>query len=264
MLHVASTSRNGYRCAFRHYSWRNTATGVNQGAIWYAESRERVRVVLDESLRETALEAVSRLRLSVSHARIPPPLKDSPKCPRCALVSICLPDEVSALGGSDLAPRPIAVNRDEALPLVVQSQRARISKKGNTLTIADEEQGDTTVRLIDVSDVSLFGNVSITTPALAALMEREIPVTFHSHSGWFRGMAHGVGHRNVEVRTAQYRSSFEDGFRLRFARGFGCREDTQPANNPAPQLAGRSRCPESGARSPEGGAKIDGRRDIRE
>ena len=191
---------------------------VNQGAIWYAESRERVRVVLDESLRETALEAVSRLRLSVSHARIPPPLKDSPKCPRCALVSICLPDEVSALGGSDLAPRPIAVNRDEALPLVVQSQRARISKKGNTLTIADEEQGDTTVRLIDVSDVSLFGNVSITTPALAALMEREIPVTFHSHSGWFRGMAHGVGHRNVEVRTAQYRSSFEDGFRLRFAR----------------------------------------------
>ena len=191
---------------------------VNEGAIWYAESRERVRVVLDESLRETALEAVSRLRLSVSHARIPPPLKDSPKCPRCALVSICLPDEVSALGGSDLAPRPIAVNRDEALPLVVQSQRARISKKGDTLTIADEEQGDTTVRLIDVSDVSLFGNVSITTPALSALMEREIPVTFHSHGGWFRGMAHGVGHRNVEVRTAQYRSSFEDGFRLRFAR----------------------------------------------
>ena len=36
-----------------------------------------------------------------------------------AMVSICLPDEVSALGGSDLAPRPIAVGTDEALPLVV-------------------------------------------------------------------------------------------------------------------------------------------------
>jgi CRISPR-associated endonuclease Cas1 len=107
---------------------------------------------------------------------------------------------------------------DEALPLVVQSQRARINKEGDTLKIVDEEQGETKVRLIDVSDVALFGNVAITTPALSALFEREIPVTFHSHGGWFRGVAHGVGHRNVEVRTAQYRSSFDDTFCLRFSR----------------------------------------------
>ena len=191
---------------------------VEEGAIWYAESRERVRVALDDELRHAAREAVSRLRLTVAHGRIPPPLRDSPKCPRCALVSVCLPDEVSALGGSDLAPRPIAVAADEALPLVVQSQRARIAKEGDTLKIADEEQGDTTVRLMEVSDVALFGNVAITSPALAALMERDIPVTFHSHGGWFRGVAHGLGHRNVEVRTAQYRASFDDGLRLRFAR----------------------------------------------
>ena len=191
---------------------------VEEGAIWYAKSRERVRITLTDELRQTTREAVSRLRLTVSHGRIPPPLRDSPKCPRCALVSICLPDEVSALGGSDLAPRPIAVGTDEALPLVVQSQRARVGKDGDTLRIADEEQGDTTVRLNEVSDVALFGNVSISTPALTALMEREIPVTFHSHGGWFRGIAHGVGHRNVEVRTAQYRSSFDESFRLRFSR----------------------------------------------
>ncbi|MGH6678192.1 MAG: CRISPR-associated endonuclease Cas1, partial [Bradyrhizobium sp.] len=105
-----------------------------------------------------------------------------------------------------------------ALPLVVQSQRARIAKDGETLKIIDEEQGDTQVRLIDISDVALFGNVSITTPALAALFEREIPVTFHSHSGWFRGVAHGIGHRNVEVRTAQYRLSFDEPACLRFAK----------------------------------------------
>ena len=191
---------------------------MEEGAIWYAESRERVRVALDDDLRNATRDAVSRLRLTVAHGRIPPPLRDSPKCPRCALVSVCLPDEVSALGGSDLAPRPIAVPADEALPLVVQSQRARITKTGDTLKIADEERGDTTVRLIEVSDVALFGNVAITTPALAALMEREIPVTFHSHGGWFRGMTHGVGHRNVEVRTAQYRASFDEGACLRFAR----------------------------------------------
>ena len=191
---------------------------VEEGAIWYAESRERVRVALNDELRIAAREAVSGLRLTVAHGCIPPPLTDSPKCPRCALVSICLPDEMRTLGGSDLAPRPIAVGADESLPLIVQSQRARVTKEGETLKIADEERGDTTVRLNDVSDVALFGNISITTPALASLMEREIPVGFHSHGGWFRGVAHGIGHRNVEVRTAQYRSSFDENYCLGFAR----------------------------------------------
>lgn len=191
---------------------------VTEGAIWYAESRERVRLALDDALRTAARTAVHELRLLVAQGRIPPPLTDSPKCPRCALVAICLPDEVAALRGSPLAPRPIAVPADEALPLVVQSQRARISKEGETLKISDEEQGDTTVRLIDVSDLVLFGNAHITTPALATLLERDIPVTFLSHGGWFRGIAHGLGHRNVELRTAQYRQSFDDAFCLRFAR----------------------------------------------
>ena len=191
---------------------------VSEAAIWYAESRERVRIALDDALRTAARTAVHELRLLVAQGRIPPPLTDSPKCPRCALVAICLPDEVAALQGSQLAPRPIAVPADDALPLVVQSQRARIGKEGETLKITDEEQGETTVRLIDVSDVVLFGNVHITTPALTTLLERDIPVTFLSHGGWFRGIAHGLGHRNVELRTAQYRQSFDEAFCLRFAR----------------------------------------------
>jgi CRISPR-associated endonuclease Cas1/CRISPR-associated protein Cas4 len=191
---------------------------VDEGAIYYAESRERVRIVFDDALRAAARTAVSDLRLTVSQSRIPPPLKDSPKCPRCALVTVCLPDEIRALSGSSLAPRPIAVPPDEALPLVVQSQHARIGKEGETLKISDEEQGETRVRFIEISDVALFGNVSITTPALSALLEREIPVTFHSHGGWFRGVAHGIGHRNVEVRTAQYRMSFDESSCLRFSK----------------------------------------------
>lgn len=191
---------------------------VEEGVIWYAGSRERVRVTPDNELRLATQDAVSRLRLTVAHGRIPPPLIDSPKCPRCALVSICLPDEMRSLNGSNIAPRPISISADEATPLIIQSQRAYVTKKGDTLKIADEEQGDITVRLNDVSDVALFGNVSITTPALSSLMDREIPVAFHSHGGWFRGVAHGIGHRNVEVRTAQYRLSFDRNYCLRFSR----------------------------------------------
>lgn len=191
---------------------------VAEGAIWYAESRERVRVVLDDALRAAARAAVSGLQLLVAQGRIPPPLDDSPKCPRCALVGICLPDEVAALRGSALAPRPIAVPTNAALPLHIQSQRARVAKDGETLRISEDGGAETVVRFIDISDVALFGHVNITTPALTALLERDIPVTFHSHGGWLRGIAHGLGHRNVEPRTAQYRASFDDAFRLRFAR----------------------------------------------
>ena len=192
---------------------------LNEGAIWYVESRERVRVALDDALRQATRDAIYHLRVAVHHGHIPLPLEDSPKCPRCALVSICCPDETRVLGGSNVVPRPISIGQDDALPLIVQSQRASIRKQGDTLKISDEESGDTIVRLIEVSDVVLHGNVSITTPALSALFEREIPVAFHSHGGWLRGIAHGVGHRNVEVRTAQYKSSFDDSFCLRFARG---------------------------------------------
>lgn len=191
---------------------------TEEGAIYYAGSRERVRIPFDDDLREAAGAAVSGLRLIVAQGRMPPPLRDSPKCPRCALVTVCLPDEIASLAGSHLAPRTIAVPKDDALPLVVQSQRARISKEAETLKISEDEGEATRVRLIDISDVALFGNISITTPALTTLLEREIPVTFHSHGGWFRGIAHGIGHRNVEVRTAQYRMSFDQEACLRFAR----------------------------------------------
>ena len=192
---------------------------VKEGAVYYAHSRERVRIALDDQLRDLAKDTVRELRATVAQGQIPPPLQDSPKCPRCSLVAICMPDEVRALNGSTLSPRPIAIASDQALPLVVQSHRAHIRKQGNTLRIADADEEEVVARMIDVSDVALFGNVSITTSALTALLEREIPIAFHSFNGWFQGLAHGVGHRNVEVRTAQYRRSFDADFCMRFSKG---------------------------------------------
>ncbi len=191
---------------------------VEEGMIYYAGSKERVPVILSDDLIQSTLAAVRNLRNTVAEARIPPPLEDSPKCPRCALVSVCLPDEISSLHGSDLSPRSIAVPADDALPLILQSQRVRVSKRGETLTIEEEEKERVVVRLNEISDVGLFGQCNITTPALTALLEREIPVTFHSHGGWFRGVAHGLGHKNVEIRTEQYRKSFDDQFKVRFSR----------------------------------------------
>ena len=102
---------NGYRCT--------------EGVLYFAESRERVRVVFDEALRAATRGAIGGLRLVAVGGRIPPPLRDSPKCPRCSLVGICLPDEVNHFHRTGSAPRPIAVRRDEMQRQTLRGGRSR-------------------------------------------------------------------------------------------------------------------------------------------
>ena len=71
--------------------------------------------------------------------QIHPPLEDSPKCARCSLVGICLPDEVNFLRRQDNPPRPLAIPRDQALPLYVQARGAKLAKKGETLEVIVED-----------------------------------------------------------------------------------------------------------------------------
>ena len=196
---------NGYTC--------------DEGILYFAESRERVRVVFDEELRALTRNAIDGLRMMASGGQIPPPLVDSPKCARCSLVGICLPDETNYLRIAETPPRPLAVPRDEALPLYVQARGAKVAKKGETLEVFVEDERVQTVRLIDVSQVVLMGQVYVTSPTLHELMAREIPTSWYSFGGWFLGHITGTGHKNVEVRTAQYRASFDPQCCLRIAKG---------------------------------------------
>lgn len=191
----------------------------SEGILYYVASKERVPVAFDDELRAQTLNAINGLRLIAAGGQMPVPLEDSPKCPRCSLVGICLPDETNFLARSDAAPRPLAVTKDDALPLYVQAHRAKVTKKAETLEITIGEEPATTVRLIEVSQVVLMGNVYLTTPCLHELMRRQVPVSWHSYGGWFLGHTIGTGHKNVELRTAQYQSSFDDQVCLATARG---------------------------------------------
>ena len=188
------------------------------GVLYFAESKERVAVVFDEALRAQTLSAVNGLRLVAAGGQLPPPLEDSPKCARCSLVQICLPDEVNFLRRSSPAPRSLAVGRDEGLPLYVQARGASVRKSGETVTVSVDDEIVKSVRLLDVSQVVLMGNVYLTTPALHELMRREIPVSWHSYGGWFLGHTVGNGHKNVELRTAQYKGSFDEVVCLQIAK----------------------------------------------
>jgi CRISP-associated protein Cas1 len=190
-----------------------------EGVLYFAASRERVRVHFDEELRALTRNAIDGLRLVGIGGQIPPPLEDSPKCPRCSLVGICLPDEVHALRRRDVSPRPLAVANEEALPLYVQTRGAKVAKRGETLEISVDDNTVQTVRLVEVSQLVLMGQIYVTTPTLHELMSRDLPVSWHSFGGWFIGHTIGTGHKNVEVRTAQYRASFDPQACMRIAKG---------------------------------------------
>lgn len=189
---------------------------VAEGAIWYGGSRERVRIAHDDELRARTRTAISDLRLAAASGRMPPPLIDSPKCTRCSLAGICLPNEVT-LFRRGLAPRPLNPAADTALPLYAQEPGARVGKSGEVLVV-ETEAGKTEVALGDISELVLHGPVSLSTPALGALLREEVPVTYASTGGWVLGHTVSTGHRNVAVRIAQYRAAFDERRCLAFAR----------------------------------------------
>lgn len=182
----------------------------DEAILYFAESKERVRLRIDEDLITLTHTAIAGLRLLAAERRCPPPLDDSPKCPRCSLVGICLPDETQYFRHANTTPRPLVVARDESLPVYIQTQHAKVTKKGETLEITLDGQKIASARLGEVSQLVLVGSIHVTTPCLHALMSREIPVSWLSHGGWFFGHTVGTGHKNVELRTAQYAASFRD------------------------------------------------------
>ena len=199
---------------------REHGFACDEGIIWFSASKERVRVALDPELEVMTMAAVAGLRaLVAAGSSIPEPLADSPKCPRCSLIGICLPDEVRFLAGVGIEPRPLAPALETGLPLYVQSPRAWIRKDGEVLVIEEDKKKVGAVRLGETSQVVVFGSTGISTPALHECMRREIPVTFMSYGGWFVGHTIGTGHKNVETRTNQYRASFDEGQCIKLARG---------------------------------------------
>ena len=186
---------NGYTCT--------------QGMLYFVESRQRVEVPFDDALIARTLELLAGIRGMASSGRIPQPLADSPKCPRCSLVGICLPDEVNFLSGKGEVVKPedvrrMAPARDDTIPVYVQTQGAVVGKSGDQLEVKLKGQSLQKVRLMEISHLALFGNVQVTAQALRELCDRNIPICYFSYGGWFRGITNGMSHKNVELRCRQY------------------------------------------------------------
>lgn len=181
---------NGYRC--------------EEGVLYFVETRQRVVVPFNADLVEATLTLVADLRVAAARNDAPPPLVDSPKCPRCSLVGICLPDETNLLAHrTDRPPRRLVPRDSAARPLYVTEQGASVGLSGGRVTVKSKEAEIASVRLIDVSQISVYGNAQVTTQLLRKCFSEEIPVCWFSYGGWFAGMAEGLPSKHVELRRRQ-------------------------------------------------------------
>ncbi len=195
----------GYRCA--------------GGMLYFAESRRRVRVEFTDELVAMTQAALNDARALVRVATIPPPLVNSPKCGRCSLAPICMPDETNALGsGKTAVVRPLVPEADDALPVYVVEQGARLGLAGEVLEIRKGDEVLERARLIEISQVSLFGNVSVSAPLVRTLAERDIPILYFSYGGWLAAIAHAPAERNLDARIAQHRVAADAPASLSIAR----------------------------------------------
>lgn len=196
----------------------------HRGIVYYCATRHRAVVDIDEATVERTRQVVREVREMARTGVMPPPLVDSPRCVRCSLAPICLPDEVAhlnrLLAGDEGEIRRLLPSRDDTLPLYVQQQGSRVAKNGEVFEIWADGVRQAEVRLFDVSQIAVYGNVQITTQALSAAIDAGIPVLFFSTGGWFRGMACGLTHKNAELRLRQFRWAFDTEASLRLARGF--------------------------------------------
>ena len=201
---------------------RDNGYSCNEGVIYYRETKQRVRLPITPELALWVEERIGTARQAAA-AAIPPPLVASPKCPRCSLVSVCLPDETGLLTESAPQPRPVRrlmAARDDSRALYLSTQGLRVGRKDEVLQIKQEKVVLDEVRINDVSHVALFGNIQITTQAIQTLCELEVPVTYFSMGGWFYGLTRGHELKNVFLRIEQFRLARDPATCLRLARQF--------------------------------------------
>jgi CRISPR-associated protein Cas1 len=219
---------SGYRC--------------DEGVIYYQSTKQRVRLEFTPAVIEEAEAAIARAWDLARNGAIPEPLDSSSKCVGCSLAPICLPDEVNrinigavepetgqlmlfAFGEADAPRKPAASEmrrlvapRDDLRPVYLNTQGLRVGKSGSVLQVKERDRLVQEVRIGEICQLNVMGNVQVSTQALQSLCEAEVPVSFFSQGGWFYGITQPMCTKNVFLRKAQFAMAEQPWFCLRLAR----------------------------------------------
>jgi CRISPR-associated protein Cas1 len=222
---------------------REHGYACDYGILYFAASQTRVTVEFTDVLVARTLELLRAARRTAETEDIPPPLVDSPKCPRCSLVGICLPDEVNLLRIGDVQPaadspqdhassptvsitgqraepRRLVPARDDHIAVYVQGHGYSVGLKGEVLEIREKGKVVREARLMEISQLSLFGNVQLTAQALRELAAREVPIVHLSYGGWLNAVTTPPPHKNIELRCRQFAAAADQAVCVRLAQAF--------------------------------------------
>jgi len=225
---------------------RHNGYAVREAIVYYAATKQKVRIAIDEAAEREATAAVREAYQTAENGILPPPLIDSPKCAGCSLAPICLPDESALLGHLRNEPnqlslfpeatperkpaardevRRLVTPRDDLRPVYLNTSGLRVGKSGDVLQVKEPAKGKTgkdtviqEIRLHEICQVNLMGQIQLTTQAIHALAEAEIPICYFSTGGWFYAVTTGMTTKNVFLRQSQYRQAEAAWFALRLAR----------------------------------------------
>jgi CRISPR-associated protein Cas1 len=93
-----------------------------------------------------------------------------------------------------------------------------VGKSGEVLQVKDKEQLKQEVRLGEICQVNLMGNVQVSTQAVQTLCEAAIPICYFSQGGWFYGITTGLNSKNIFLRRTQFRLADQEWFARSLAR----------------------------------------------
>jgi CRISPR-associated protein Cas1 len=182
---------------------------VHEAVVYYAAEKLRLQVPVDDALRAEALSTLERAKQCAQGPR-PLPLVNDPRCPKCSLQPVCLPDEVNHLRsqppGGELTPRKIWPPREDGIHVVAQQEGLKVGVRGMELRITGQNGSVAkTVPLASLESLSLLGSVQITTQAIRALADMNTPIAFLSPVGRLVAIIDPLDSVSAEVRRAQIR-----------------------------------------------------------
>ncbi|MEK6675983.1 MAG: CRISPR-associated endonuclease Cas1 [Planctomycetota bacterium] len=189
---------------------------VTEAYLYYASERLKLRVVVDDAMKRDAVAELEAAKRTAEGPR-PPPLVNDPRCPRCSLQPICLPDEINhqrlvaltvngEIGNDQWTPRKLWPPRDDGIHVALQREGIRVGARGQSVRVTGKD-GELLrdLPLANVESLAVLGGVQISTQALSVFADHEVPVAFMSPAGRLVAMMDPLGPTSAAVRAAQIR-----------------------------------------------------------
>lgn len=186
---MALLRANGQRC--------------DQGRIYYRKTKTTAKIPWTPEL-EAAMQWAARGAAALHGAAMPDPLRDSPKCVRCSLNHICLPDETWTLREGLEEPRRLHPGREDAGVLYIATPGAVLGKDGDSVRVTKPGESPETVPLHEVGQVCVAGSVQVSTQLLHTLAQKGATVAYLSYGGWLNALTTAPVTKNVHLRRAQF------------------------------------------------------------